>query len=137
MKVINLRFRVPGLFLVKNRPNNAPSVNLILQGRLVGESEWKEAGEIEGFKFLGENYPGPIGVLSEPLDIITDPTFPRHDEGDGTKDFKILVDNSKAWEYRVIATPCVDCVRLWQSYGKSEDVIGAVTVIVAKGTIES
>ena len=137
MRVIRLKVRTPGIFL--GRPDldqGIPAPVLDLQIR-DGE-EWKPVEEISNIKLLKENFlpSGSIQGSTSTLEVATAPIeIPL--QGEGTKYYNLLVPDDGEWEFRIVATPCIDCVRMFRSYGKEEKIINGVGVVVAEGQIKA
>lgn len=135
MKVIQIKLRTPGVFLgVPDPEQGIPTPALTL--KIQTGSEWKNIELISDIKVLKDSFlpdtehytTGSIEVQSVDVPL----------QGEGVKYYNLLVPDNKSWNFRIEATPCIDCVQVFQTSGLADKVLeDGIGVIVAEGTIQS
>ena len=135
MKVIQIKLRTPGVFLgVPDPEQGIPTPVLTL--KIQDGNDWKNIELVEDIKVLKESAlpdtehytTGSLEV--RPVDVPL--------QGEGVKTYNLLVPDKGSWNFRIEATPCIDCVQVFQTSGLSDKILDdGVGVIVAEGTIRS
>ena len=133
MKVIELKLRTPGIFLKEPDPSqgiSTPKLTLeIRQG-----DEWVTVDKVPDIKVLKESVPTASLYVTQKNLETGSVKVPL--QGEGTLTYQLLVSDSRSWEYRVTAYPCVDCIKVFRSYGMEDRILGS-RVLVATGSFNS
>lgn len=143
MKVIQIKLRTPGIFLGEPDPEQGiPTPNLTLKVREKGiEEEWTDINEYdpekiqalsEAFLPSGSDEQGYVTTGSIQTKEVSVPL-----QGEGEKVYNLRVVDGKTFEYRIEAYPCVDCVDVYRTYRRDDEIINGLGVVAASGEIKS
>ena len=128
MKVVQVSFRTPGIFI-------QGQVELEMQVRQVGESGWKPIESESRIKVLAESVsPSSEGTGSFVGNIETQSVDIPH-VGESVKTYNLLMQDGEAWEYRVLAKNCFNCLQAFPS--RSVVTSSDFTVWISTGSINS
>lgn len=143
MKVVQIKLRTPGIFLGQADPDqNIPTPELTLKVReLIDETpieDWQDINGYSKIRVLPDTYlPTNMerGYVTQAQIETGSVEVPL--QGEREKIYNLLVEDGKKWDYRIEANPCVDCVEVFKTYGRNEDILSSISVVVAKGIIKS
>lgn len=140
MKVIQIKLRTPGIFLGEPDPEqNIKKPKLVLKVEdPSGSNNWKPVEEVSGITVLADGYlpsSSVTGFVTQSQIVTGDTKVPL--QGEGEKIYNLLVEDGCTFPWRIEATPCVDCVKVFRTYNRVDDIIDGTSVIVGKGEIKS
>lgn len=134
MKVIELKLRTPGIFLKRPDPSQGISVPVLTLEIEQGENNWVPIEDVDNIQVLKNRVPSQDLFVTQ--EVIATGSVDVPLQGEGVNYVHLLVPDGKTWKYRIVAKPCVDCVKVFRSYNMEDRITGS-EVVVAIGTFTS